>query len=286
MISLGTSHPSRLLVEAADRLKSAGVDTPAHDARLLLAHAVGTEPGRLALLDQRLSATVVAQFEQLVECRAARVPLQHLTGVAYFRQLELAVGPGVFVPRPETEVMVGWAIDQLRARGELRPRVVDLGTGSGAIAKSILVELPGSEVHAVEVSKAAATWAERNLGDSAVSLVVADMATALPELNGTVDLVIANPPYLAPDEPIAPEAGDHDPAVALFAADNGMAAIEVVINTASRLLRPGGLLCVEHSDSQGRSVPAMITHNGGFEDVQDHDDLTGRSRFATATRAG
>jgi release factor glutamine methyltransferase len=253
---------------------------------LLLAHAAGTEPGRLALLDQTLLPTVVAHFEQLVERRAARVPLQHLTGIAYFRHLELAVGPGVFVPRPETEVMVGWAIDQLRARGQLPPRVVDLGTGSGAIAKSILVELPGSEVYAVEVSEAAARWAERNLGDSAARLLVADMATALPELNGTVDLVIANPPYLRPDEPIAPEAGDHDPAVALFADDSGLAAIEVVINTAVRLLRPGGLLCVEHSDSQARSVPAMITGHGRFDGVQDHDDLTGRPRFATATRAG
>ena len=146
-----------------------------------------------------------AHFQTLINKRAHRVPLQHLTGRAHFRYLELEVGPGVFVPRPETEVMTGWAIEQLRpmvyavARGESRrllPLVVELGTGSGAVAKSIATELTGTRVHAVELSEEAAAYAARNLADTTVELHVQDMIGALPELDGTVDLVIANPPYI------------------------------------------------------------------------------------------
>jgi release factor glutamine methyltransferase len=275
----------QLLAGATDRLRSAGIETPEQDARLLLAHAVDVAPARLVMLDV-VPDSVERTYRELVELRAGRIPLQHLTGHAYFRHVVLSVGPGVFVPRPETEVMTGWAIDNLRAFAEPSPRVVDLCTGSGAIAKAISTEVPGSEVYAVEISLHAARWAEQNLRQTDVSLVVADMATALGELDATVDLVIANPPYIGPDEQdaVAPEARDHDPALALFAGLQGLRAIEVVISAAARLLRPGGLLCFEHSEAQGESAPALATASGGFVDVRDHRDLTGRPRFTTAVR--
>jgi release factor glutamine methyltransferase len=277
----------QLLARATDRLRSAGIETPEQDARLLLAHAADVEQARLAILDV-VSGTVERNLLDLLECRASRIPLQHITGLAYFRHLVLSVGPGVFVPRPETEVVAGWAIDELRALAIPAPRVVDLCAGSGAIAKAISTEVPGSEVYAVEISVDAARWAEQNLGHTGVQLVVADMAAALPELDGTVDLVIANPPYIPPEEQqaIEPEARDHDPAVALFSGREGLAAIDVVIATAARLLRPAGLLCFEHGDTQYESAPALVKASGAFAEIADHRDLTGRPRFTTAVRRG
>jgi release factor glutamine methyltransferase len=275
----------QLLSAATDRLRSAGIETPEQDARLLLAHAADVEPARLAILDV-VSDTVERNFRDLLECRASRIPLQHITGLAYFRHLVMSVGPGVFVPRPETEVMAGWAIDNLRALAGPAPRVVDLCAGSGAVAKAISTEVPGSEVYAVEVSSDAAPWAEQNLRHTDVRLVVTDMATALEELDETVDLVIANPPYIPPDEQqlIAPEARDHDPAVALYAGREGLEAIEVVIATAVRLLRPAGLLCFEHGEAQSEPALALAKASGAFVDVADHRDLAGRPRFTTAVR--
>jgi release factor glutamine methyltransferase len=277
----------QLLARATDRLRSAGIETPEHDAGLLLAYAADVEPGRLAVLEV-VSSRVERNFWDLLACRASRIPLQHITGLAYFRHLVLSVGPGVFVPRPETEVMAGWAIDDLRARAIPAPRVVDLCAGSGAIAQAISTEVPGSEVYAVEISVDAARWAEQNLRHAGVRLVVADMAAALHGLDGTVDLVIANPPYIPPEEQvaIAPEARDHDPAVALFSGREGLAAIEVVITTAARLLRPAGVLCFEHGETQYESAPALVEASGAFADVADHCDLTGRPRFTAAVRRG
>ena len=204
------------------------------------------------------------------------------------------MGPGVFVPRPETEVMTGWAIEQLRpmvyavARGESRrlPVVVELGTGSGAVAKSIATELTGTRVHAVELSEEAAAYAARNLADTTVELHVQDMIGALPELDGTVDLVIANPPYIPLEafESVVPEARDHDPLLALFAGPDGLEAIRVVVAEAARLLRPAGLLCIEHADVQGESAQQLLVQHGAFAGVRDHLDLNGRPRFVTAVR--
>jgi release factor glutamine methyltransferase len=156
----------------------------------------------------------------------------------------------------------------------------------GAIAAAITSELAGREVYAVEISPDAARWAEQNLRQSGVRLIVADMADALLELDGTVDLVIANPPYIPPDErqAVAPEARDHDPAMALFAGRDGLEAIEVVIGSATRLLRPAGLLCFEHGENQNESAPALANASGAFVDIADHLDLTGRPRFTTAVR--
>ena len=283
------SRPVRpLLTAAVDRLRAAGIESPEQDARVLLALTCGIEPARLPLLDG-VTEEQADLFDSLVIQRAVRIPLQHLTGRAYFRHVELEVGPGVFVPRPETEVMTGWALDQLRPMvlAMQRPLVVELCTGSGAIAKALVDEQPRLRVHAVELSEDAVRWAARNLAGTAVDLHVADMAHALPELNGTVDLVIANPPYIPLDayESVAPEVRDHDPALALFSGDDGLDAIRVLVGVASRLLKPAGLLCFEHADVQGESAPAVVSGHGAFTAVRDHRDLSGRPRFTTAVRA-
>ncbi|HEX5906689.1 MAG TPA: peptide chain release factor N(5)-glutamine methyltransferase [Propionibacteriaceae bacterium] len=282
-----------LLHQAASELRKVGVTSPEQEARQLLAYAAGVELARLPLIDAVEDAQA-AHFQTLITKRSRRVPLQHLTGRAHFRYLELEVGPGVFVPRPETEVMTGWAIEQLRpmvyavARGESRhlPVVVELGTGCGAVAKSIATELTGTRVHAVEISEEAAAYAARNLADTTVELHVQDMIGALPELDGTVDLVIANPPYIPLEafESVVPEARDHDPLIALFAGADGLDAIKVVAGEAARLLRPAGIVCIEHADLQGESAPEILVQHGVFAGVRDHLDLAGRPRFVTAVR--
>ena len=278
-----------LLSSAATRLRAAGVETPETDARVLLAYVCGIEPARIPLLDG-VDDERVQRFDALVDARAGRVPLQHLTGRAYFRYLELEVGPGVFVPRPETEVMTGWAIEALRpavAAGG-RPRVVELCAGSGAIAKAIVTEVTFVDVYAVEVSPQAAAYARRNLADTLVELYVGDMADALHVLDESVDLVIANPPYIPLEAyaSVAPEARDHDPTAALFSGEDGLDAVRVVTAVATRLLRLGGLLCFEHADVQGESAPAVVTASRAFSGVRDHLDLNGRPRFVTAVRRG
>jgi release factor glutamine methyltransferase len=282
-----------LLTQAASQLREVGVDSPEQEARQLLAYAVGIELVRVPLLDS-VDDDQASHFQTLINKRAHRIPLQHLTGRAHFRYLELEVGPGVFVPRPETEVMTGWAIEQLRpmvyavARGESRhlPVVVELGTGSGAVAKSIATELTGTRVHAVEMSEEAAAYAARNLVDTTVELYVRDMVGALSELNGAVDLVIANPPYIPLDafESVIPEVRDHDPVLALVSGQDGLDAIRAVVTEAARLLRPAGLLCVEHADIQGESAQQILLDHGAFAAVRDHRDLAGKPRFVTAIR--
>jgi release factor glutamine methyltransferase len=282
------SQPVRLLLtEATDRLRQAGVPSPAQDARVLLSFVSGVEVARLPLLDE-LDDDHARRFRKLTGKRAERIPVQYLTGRAHFRRIDVEVGPGVFVPRPETEVMTGWAIEHLTslAAGPHRPSVVELCTGSGVIAKAIASELTRVDIYAVEVSDEAAAYARRNLAETLVELHVADMVTALEDLNGSVDLVIANPPYIPLDayELVAPEARNHDPMLALFSGADGLDAIRTVISVATRLLRPAGLLCCEHADVQGESAPAVVVASGAFTAVRDHRDLTGRPRFVTAVR--
>jgi release factor glutamine methyltransferase len=269
-------------------LAEAGVASAPVDALYLAAHLLGQDVRDVRRRMVLGGVEAPDGYDDLVAERARRVPLQHLTGRAYFRHVQLDVGPGVFVPRPETEVMTGWALDQLRPLvfQMQRPLVVELCAGSGAIAKALVDELPRLRVHAVEVSEDAAAWAARNLGGTSVELHVGDMATALPELNGTVDLVIANPPYIPLDayESVPPEVRDHDPAVALFSGEDGLDAIKVVANVAARLLRPAGFVCVEHADVQGESAVAVLVAGGAFRGVRDHRDLTGRPRFVTAVK--
>ncbi len=276
-----------LLAGATERLTAAGVPSPAHDARELLAHVLNRRPPLLGRTDA-VRPEQEERFAALLARRSARVPLQHLTGEAPFRHLTLAVGPGAFVPRPETEVMTGWAIDRLRDRPADAPPaiVVDLCTGSGAIAKAVATEVPGTRVSAVELSPDAHAWAERNLAGTDVTLLLGDMVDALPELDGTVDLVICNPPYVPLDayDSVVTEARDHDPAVALFSGHDGLDAIRVLTATAARLLRPGGLLTFEHAELQFEAAPAVVVDSGAFRTVRDHRDLTDRPRFVTAVR--
>ncbi|MDQ6642201.1 MAG: peptide chain release factor N(5)-glutamine methyltransferase [Actinomycetota bacterium] len=274
----------RLQVFAARRLAESGVTSPDHDAAELLAHVLGTTRGRLAFVEE-VSEEQAATYDALIARRAAREPLQHLTGSAAFRYVELAVGPGVFVPRPETEVLAGWAVEQ--ALMLERPLVVDLCAGSGAIALSVAHEVPGAVVHAVELDPGAHAWAERNLRDSGVALHLAHLADALAELDSTVDVVVCNPPYIPLDawESVAAEARDHDPAAALWSGDDGLDAMRDLERTAARLLRPGGVVGAEHADVQGESAPAVFTGAGRWADVRDHVDLAGRDRYLTARLA-
>ena len=276
--------PRELVATAATRLRDAGVASPEHDASELLAHVLGTTRGRLPLIDA-VPDEAAAAYAELVVRRSAREPLQHLTGVAHFRHVELAVGPGAFVPRPETELLAGWAIE--RALELDSPVVVDLCTGSGAIARAVKDEAPHAQVHAVELSGAAMRWAEVNLAGRDIDLREGDLATAFEDLLGTVDVVVCNPPYVPLEawESVAVEARDHDPHLALFSGADGLDAIRAVADRAADLLRPRGVVGVEHADVQGESAPDVFARQGSWEEVRDHRDLADRPRFVTARRA-
>ncbi|WP_347565599.1 peptide chain release factor N(5)-glutamine methyltransferase [Nocardioides sp. IC4_145] len=277
-----------VLAEATARLREAGVASPEHDAAELLAHVLGTTRGRLVLVDA-VDQPALDEYAVLVTRRAGREPLQHLTGSAWFRHVELAVGPGVFVPRPETELLAGWAVERATelVDGGSAPVVVDLCTGSGAIAKAVADEVPQAVVHAVELDEAAHRWAVRNLAGTGVDLRQGDLATAFDDLAGEVDVVTCNPPYIPLDawESVAPEARDHDPHLALFSGDDGLDAMRVLERRAALLLRPGGVVGAEHADVQGESAPAVFAATGRWTEVRDHPDLAGRARFVTARLA-
>jgi release factor glutamine methyltransferase len=280
-----------LLADAARRLAEAGVESPRVDAELLLAHVVGRPRAGLLTLDD-VADEDAARFAGLLEQRADRVPLQHLTGRAPFRLLELAVGPGVFVPRPETELLVEWALARLS--GLDGPLVVDLGSGSGAIALSIAHEHPGARVTAVERDPGALAWTRHNAlaragaRDTPVGVVAGDMTdpALLTELDGRVDLVVSNPPYVPDGARVPREVADHDPPLALWGGPDGLDVVRGMLGVATRLLRPGGWLGIEHADQQGTALPAVVRSHGGFTDVEDNPDLAGRPRFTTARRAG
>jgi release factor glutamine methyltransferase len=275
--------------EAAALLAAAGVPSPEHDADALLAHVLGTTRGGLVTAAHPTAAQV-AQYDALLARRAAREPLQHLTGVTGFRHVELVVGPGVFTPRPETELLAGWAVERAVSTGSTTgraPVLVDLCTGSGAIARALADEVPSAAVHAVELDPAAHAWAERNLAGTGVDLRQGDMATAFDDLLGAVDVVTCNPPYvpLTAWESVAPEARDHDPHLALFSGDDGLDAIRVLERRAAHLLGAGGWVGFEHADVQGESAPAVFAATGRWTEVRDHRDLADRPRFTTARLA-
>jgi release factor glutamine methyltransferase len=259
------------------------------DAELLLAHVLDVPRTRLLTLDA-VPDDAVTRFDALLDLRAGRVPLQHLTGRAPFRHLELAVGPGVFVPRPETELLVEWALERLA--GVAEPVVVDLGAGSGAIALSIAHEHPTARVLAVERDAGAIEWTRHNAaaraaaGDRPVQVLGGDMTSPqlLPHLDGAVDLVVSNPPYVPDGARVPREVADHDPPLALWGGPDGLDVVRGLLRTAARLLRTGGHLGIEHADQQGSALPALVRAHGGFDDVADHGDLAGRPRFTTARR--
>jgi release factor glutamine methyltransferase len=272
--------------EASRLLAEAGVGSADVDAVALAAHALGTTPAEVQRL-MVLGAPEPDGLADLVEERARRVPLQHLTGRAGFRRLELSVGPGVFVPRPETEVVAGLAIRA--CEGHDAPVVVDLCTGSGAIALSVKDEVPAARVHAVELSGLAVAWAARNRDDLGldVDLREGDATSAFPDLDEAVDVVVSNPPYIPVGAvPLDPEVRDHDPELALYGGSaDGLAIPLAVAARAATLLRDGGVLVMEHADVQGESLPAALRATGCWSEVHDEHDLTGRPRATVAVRA-
>lgn len=260
-------------------LARAGVPAPEADARALFDFCCG---GRAA--GHGSSRADLAALRELARRRAAREPLEYLTGTAGFHGLDLAVGPGVFVPRRESEIAVGLATDVLRA-APASPVAVDLGTGSGAIALALATEVPGALVYGVEVSPAAYEFTERNFRRWAPGngrAVLADLRDALPGLDGTVDLVVANPPYIPADGiPRDPEVRLHSPAVALFGGLDGLDLVRGVLRTAGRLLRPGGLLVLEHGELQAGAVAGLLRADGWSETAVHRDHLD-RNRVTTA----
>ena len=286
----GTRDVRTLRDQTAGRLAAAGVPDPEVDADLLIGHVLGLSRGGVqarAILGGVLDDDQVAALEALVVRRAAREPLQHLTGRAAFRSLELAVGPGVFVPRPETEQVVQLAIDALRATAEPEPIAVDLGSGSGAIALSMAIEVPHARVWAVENSAAAFAWTRRNVdevGAANLELVFGDLATELSELDGRVAVVISNPPYVpAAEIPVDPEVHLHDPVAALYGGEDGLDVVRVLSRRAAELLHPGGLLVLEHAEQQSAAIAAILSADG-WRAIAHHRDLTLRDRATTAIR--
>lgn len=311
-----------VLFDAEHRLTAAGVPSPSVDSAEIVAYALGTTRSRLFLRDAVTDEQKV-RVEQLLTRRLARVPLQHLLGTAAFRRIELAVGPGVFIPRPETELVAEAGIRELLDRPQSDRVAVDLCAGSGAIALSLAIEAPGSRVHAVELSDDAVEWTRRNAaslqervqgqGSEVVihhhdATTAADPQGPLSELAGTVAVVVTNPPYI-PDYmvPRDPEVRDHEPKLALYGGDDGLDVVRGVLRTAAILLRPGGLLVVEHADVQGAAagesgVPGVMNGmradgelakaagvevgSAVYTDVVDRIDLNGLPRFTLARRAG
>ncbi|MGQ0483672.1 MAG: peptide chain release factor N(5)-glutamine methyltransferase [Pseudonocardia sp.] len=270
-----------LWIGAGEReLARAGVASPRVDAELLAAHVLGVRRSRLVAAVEPDPARL-ADYRALIARRAAREPVQHLLGTAPMGPVEVAVGPGVFVPRLETELLLEWGLHAIRRLGT--PCVVDLCTGSGALAAAVAASRPDAQVHAVELDESALVWARRNL-PGRVRLVHGDVTDAglLPELHGRVDLVLANPPYVPEGTPVPPEVGQHDPHRAVFAGPDGLAVIRPMVLLVARLLRPGGLVAIEHDDTHADAAPALLRGQPGLADVMEHPDLAGRPRFVTA----
>lgn len=284
--------PLRLaIVEATRVLTEAGVPSPRVDAELLAAHLLSVPRGRLGLTPL-VEPEVAEAYRATVAQRAKRIPLQHIIGTSSLGEIDVEVGPGVFVPRPETELLLAWALAFLESAGRHPPVVLDLCTGSGALALAIAHARPDAVVHAVEKDPHALAWARRNAdlrasdGDTPVHLHHGDVTerTVLTELDGTVDLVVANPPYVPTSARLDPEVIDHDPHVALFGGPDGLSVIEPMIANIARWLRIDGGVGIEHDDSHGDRVVALLEGRAVFGDVSQHRDLADRARFAVARR--
>ncbi|MFG1639853.1 peptide chain release factor N(5)-glutamine methyltransferase [Amycolatopsis sp. NPDC049252] len=285
-------QPLRLaIIEATRILERAGVSSPRFDAEVIAAHVLGVERGRLPMVPL-VDPPVIEAIGQLVQQRAKRIPLQYLTGWAALGDITVAVGAGVFVPRPETELLLEWGVKFLQGREF--PVVVDLCTGSGALALGVAHARPDAVVYAVDVDPQALAWARHNAdvhadaGDTPIRLYSGDIAdpTMFAELDGLVDLVLCNPPYVPDGTPVPPEVAEHDPPRAVFAEESGLAVIRHAIAAGARLLRPGGGLAIEHDDTHGSAVPALVRARRVLTGVEGHLDLAGRARFVTARRLG
>jgi release factor glutamine methyltransferase len=277
------------ILEAERVLTGAGVASPRADAELLAAHVVGVDRGRL-MLHPLVDPPALEALRTLVERRAAREPLQHLLGTAVLGPAEVAVGPGVFTPRPETELLLEWGLREIA--DVTAPVVVDLCTGTGALALAVAKSRPDAVVHAVELDPAALSWAHRNVaehvaaGGSPVTLHAADVRwpDLLGQLETHVDLVLCNPPYVPDGTPLPPEVTGWDPPTAVYGGPDGLEIIRAVVSASAGLLRHGGALALEHDDTHGETVPALLRRRRALTDVEEHHDLAGRPRFATARR--
>jgi release factor glutamine methyltransferase len=285
-----TRQPLRLaLLEAERVLAAAGVASPRVDAEVLAAHVVGVERGRL-MMAPLVDPPVIEEYRRLVARRAAREPLQHLLGSAVLGPVAVAVGPGVFTPRPETELLLEWGLKAVA--GVASPLVVDLCTGSGALALAVAAARPDATVHAVEADPGALSWARRNIAAHAgsgapVTLHAADVRwpDLLPELESRVDLVLCNPPYVPDGTQVPPEVSGWDPPDAVFGGPDGLEIIQAVVAASAALLRHDGWLAIEHDDTHGEAVPALLRRRRVLTDVEEHLDLNGRPRYVTARRA-
>ncbi|MGV0044647.1 peptide chain release factor N(5)-glutamine methyltransferase [Mycobacterium colombiense] len=276
----------RAIDDAAATLAKAGIDSARWDAEQLAAHVAGTDRGRLTLLDSP-GEEFFGRYRDVVAARSQRVPLQHLVGTAPFGPVTLSVGPGVFIPRPETEALLEWAVAQRLAP---RPLIVDVCTGSGALAVALAHHLPAARIIAIDNSDAALEYARRNARGTAIELLRADVTELacrpelLSELDGRVDMVVANPPYVPDGAVLDPEVTQHDPHQAVFGGPDGLAVIAPLVGLAARWLRPDGLIGVEHDDTTSAQTAKLFERTGAFDDVQARADLTGRPRFVTARR--
>ena len=277
-----------VVTHAVEKLIGAGIENPQVDVELLVGHVLELSRGQVQsamIADATIDDDRLKTLNDLFGRRYAREPLQHLTGIAYFRQLELNVGRGVFVPRPETESVVQLAIDFLNASELVEPIAIDLGTGSGAIALSMHTEVAKARVFAVEKSPEAFPFTQANFAKyPGAELVLGDLADVFNALNGAATVVVSNPPYIPVDMvPIDPEVHLFDPSLALYGGVDGLDVIRQVSITAKRLLREGGFLVIEHADSQSSQVCELLLADG-WQQVTAHQDLTGRNRSVSAIR--
>ncbi|HME15173.1 MAG TPA: peptide chain release factor N(5)-glutamine methyltransferase [Mycobacterium sp.] len=274
----------RCAIESATTLLAdAGIDSARYEAEELAAHLTGTERGRLPLIDSP-DDTFFDRYHAAIAARSRRVPLQHITGTAAFGPLRLLVGPGVFIPRPETEAILEWATAQ---RLPEAPVIVDLCTGSGALAIALARHWPEARLLGIDDSDAALEYARKNSAGTKVELLHADVTKPglLTDLDGQVDLVVANPPYVPDGAPVEPEVSHYDPSHAVFGGADGMTVINAIVRLAGRWLRPGGFFAVEHDDTTSSLTCGLISGTELFDDVVARTDLTGRPRFVTARRS-
>lgn len=300
----------QLIHRCAEYLREAGVDTPEHDVKLIMADVLGCSPSdvesaAIMRTDVRAlcakygrddDAELVHTFKHMVCRRHAREPLQYIVGHAPFRYLDLKVGPGVSIPRQETELIAQDAIEWVTRHGIYSPRIVDLCAGSGALGLALATEIPGAQVWGVELSPQAAVWTRRNITQISRTypditanyhLEIADATCpiTLAHLDGTVDVVVSNPPYVPQSQvPQQPEVRDFDPSLALYGgSSDGMLIPEQIIRRAYALLRPGGLFLMEHDISQPDRTVAFARASG-FSDARTGADLTYRPRYLVATK--
>jgi len=277
------------ILTATAVLDEAGVPSPGVDAEELAAHLLGVSRTKLGMTPL-VESNWLDSYRALVARRSERIPLQHLIGEVQFGRATVLVGPGVVIPRPETESLVEWSLKAIK--DVKAPVVIDLCAGSGAIALAIAAARPDARVVAVENSPGAMAWARRNIarhidgGGSRVDLRGGDIfdQRLLVDLDATADLVTANPPYVPDGTEMAPEVARFDPPEAVFGGPEGLAVIKPLLSVAAGLLKVGGVVAIEHDDTQGESAPALLRARRVLSDVVDHQDLTGRPRFVTATR--